>query len=63
MISFPIIASLALLPFVTAQSTNSALQIEAIEAHFTASGIVPSLLSAFNPSAVLTLNYAGKYQF
>jgi hypothetical protein len=59
MISFSIILSLTLLPFVIAQSSDPALQIEAIEAHFTASGIVPSLLSTFDPSAILTLNYAG----
>jgi hypothetical protein len=45
---------------VNAQSTNdTALGIAAIEAHFTNAGLVPSLLSSFVPSAVMTVNFAG----
>jgi len=57
MISLPIFVSLALLPFVSAQSASTGIQIEAIEAHFTASGIVPSLLSTFDPSAVISFSF------
>ncbi|KAL0947213.1 hypothetical protein HGRIS_013331 [Hohenbuehelia grisea] len=42
-----------------AVAQNTALEVEAIQAHFTAAGIVPSLLSTFNPSAVATLNFPG----
>ncbi|KAF5365674.1 hypothetical protein D9758_003144 [Tetrapyrgos nigripes] len=49
----------AILPFVSAQSDSPAFRIEGIEAHFTQSGIVPSLLSTFDPSALLTINYDG----
>ncbi|KAG5649602.1 hypothetical protein H0H81_002889 [Sphagnurus paluster] len=59
MISFPILVSIALLPFTLAQSTDTALQLAAIEAHFKQSLIVPQLLASFNPSALLTANYAG----
>ncbi len=59
MISVSVILSLALAPFVLGQSNNSELGIEAIEAHFTNAGIVPSLLASFDPSAVLTLSYNG----
>ncbi|KAK7043719.1 hypothetical protein VNI00_008331 [Paramarasmius palmivorus] len=51
--------SLALIPFVSAQSDNVALEVEAIKAHFTQSHIVPDLLASFNPSAYMTLNYEG----
>jgi phosphatidylethanolamine-binding protein (PEBP) family uncharacterized protein len=45
---------------VKAQSANdSALDILAIEAHFTGSGIVPSLLATFDPSAVMTVTFPG----
>jgi len=33
--------------------------VKAIEAHFSGAGLVPSFLETFNPSALLTLNYAG----
>jgi hypothetical protein len=63
MLSILVVVSLVILPFVTAQSTNdTALQIKAIEAHFSASGIVPSLLTSFHPNALLAINYAGKQQ-
>lgn len=61
MISFPIITALALLPFVLAQSNDTAVQIEAIEAHFTGAGIVPSLLSTFVPSALLNVSFDGTF--
>jgi hypothetical protein len=59
MISLPILVSLALIPFTLAQSSDTALQVAAIEAHFKQSQIVPSLLASFDPTALLTLNYAG----
>jgi hypothetical protein len=48
---------LSLVSSSVAQSTS--LGIEAIEAHFSQSRIVPDLFSSFIPSALLTLNYAG----
>jgi phosphatidylethanolamine-binding protein len=53
---------LSLVPLTLAQS-DTALQIEAIEAHFQQSGIVPSLLPTFNPLATLSLNFAGEFFF
>ncbi|KIY51130.1 PEBP-like protein, partial [Fistulina hepatica ATCC 64428] len=38
---------------------DNAFEVAAIEAHFTQSLLVPSLLQTFNPSALLTLTYAG----
>jgi len=60
MFALSFVISLALVPFVAAQAaqTNS-LNITAIEAHFTQSEIVPDLLSSFDPSALLTLNFTG----
>lgn len=52
--------SLALLPFAFAQESSD---IKAIEAHFTQSHIVPDLFASFNPSALLSLNYAGEPNF
>ena len=46
-------------PLVFAQSANNELAIEAIEAHYTGSGIVPALLSEFTPSALLHASFAG----
>ncbi|KAI0003224.1 phosphatidylethanolamine-binding protein [Russula compacta] len=47
-------------PLVYAQATNdTALGIAAIEAHFTNAQIVPSLLSTFDPSALMTVNFTG----
>lgn len=47
-------------PLVYAQATNgTALGIAAIEAHFTNALIVPSLLSTFDPSALMTVNFSG----
>lgn len=52
--------SLALLPFALAQES---LDVKAIEAHFTQSHIVPDLFASFNPSALLSLDYAGGANF
>lgn len=60
MIALCLLVSLTVLPFVTAQSDDTALQLKAIEAHFTQSQIVPSLLTTFDPSALLSVNYAGE---
>ena len=65
MIFAPVVLSFALasVKLVAAQnstaSNNTELGIAAIEAHFTQSGLVPSLLPTFEPSAVLTLSYSG----
>ena len=47
-------------PLVNAQATNgTALEIAAIEAHFTNAKLVPDLLTTFDPSAVLTVTFSG----
>lgn len=53
--------SLAFLSFAVAQSTapNPALQLQAIQAHFRQAELVPELLSSFEPSALLSVNFAG----
>lgn len=44
---------------VHAQSTNNtAIEIAAIEAHFKNADLVPSLLSTFNPTAVMTVTFS-----
>lgn len=44
---------------VNAQSSNdNAIGIAAIEAHFTGSGLVPSLLTSFDPSALMTVTFS-----
>ncbi|KAJ3473311.1 hypothetical protein NLI96_g13054 [Meripilus lineatus] len=58
MVFLPLVLSLAAAPFVLAQSNNTQLQIEGIEAHFNNSGLVPSLLTTFEPTAVFTLSFA-----
>ncbi|THH07259.1 hypothetical protein EW146_g9374 [Bondarzewia mesenterica] len=55
----PVALALSFASLVTAQSNNPALQIQAIQAHFSNAGLVPSLLSTFNPSAILNLTYSG----
>ncbi|KAF8876516.1 phosphatidylethanolamine-binding protein [Gymnopilus junonius] len=55
MFAITLLTSLTLIPFVNAQATS--LGVEAIEAHFSQSAIVPDLLASFNPSALLTLNF------
>lgn len=57
MISLYIFASLVTIPFVIAQSSDPGLEIEAIEAHFSGSGITPSLLPTFDPSALLSVTF------
>lgn len=57
MISLSVFASLAILPFVTAQASDPGLEIKAIQAHFSGSGITPSLLPTFDPSAVLSVTF------
>lgn len=57
MFSLPLVLSLALLPFVSAQ--DSSVGIKAIEAHFKQSHIVPNLLKSFEPTALLSLNFPG----
>ncbi|PAV24395.1 phosphatidylethanolamine binding protein [Pyrrhoderma noxium] len=42
-----------------AQSSNTALEIEAIQAHFTNAGLVPDLLSTFDPSALMSVSFDG----
>ncbi|KAF5331022.1 hypothetical protein D9619_005724 [Psilocybe cf. subviscida] len=57
MFSLSLVAAIALVPFAVAQ--QGALGIQAIEAHFLQSHIVPDLFQSFTPDALLTLNYAG----
>ncbi|KAJ4488245.1 phosphatidylethanolamine-binding protein [Lentinula aciculospora] len=54
----PVFFALAI-PFVSAQSNDTAVQIEAIEAHFTQAALVPELLTTFDPSSILTINFDG----
>ncbi|KLO07385.1 PEBP-like protein [Schizopora paradoxa] len=54
--------SLSLISAALAQSNttnNTAVGIEAIQAHFSNAGIVPSLLATFDPSALMTVDYSG----
>lgn len=51
--------ALALLSQAQTNGNNTELGIEAIEAHFINSAIVPSLLKNFTPSAVLTVSFNG----
>ncbi|KAH7889809.1 phosphatidylethanolamine-binding protein [Phlebopus sp. FC_14] len=50
---------LVVVPLVHAQSSSKAVQIEAIVAHFRGSGLVPSFLPAFSPTALLAVSYKG----
>ena len=59
MFTLPALAALAVASLVTAQSGNTALELAAIKAHFQAAGLVPSLLSTFDPSAILNVTYEG----
>ncbi|KAJ3849967.1 phosphatidylethanolamine-binding protein [Lentinula lateritia] len=58
MIVLPVILALSI-PFVSAQANDTAVQIEAIEAHFTQAALVPELLATFDPSSILTINFDG----
>jgi phosphatidylethanolamine-binding protein (PEBP) family uncharacterized protein len=55
MFSLPVLLSLALVPFVSAQ--DNTVGIKAIEAHFKQSHLVPNLFDAFEPTALLSLNF------
>ncbi|KAF8163020.1 phosphatidylethanolamine-binding protein [Crassisporium funariophilum] len=55
MFPLSVIISLAIVPFAAAQGT--ALDLKAIEAHFTQSALVPDLFATFKPTALLSLNY------
>ncbi|KAG6861738.1 hypothetical protein C0995_012743 [Termitomyces sp. Mi166 len=59
MIYLTILASLTLFPFTLGQANDTTFQIAAIEAHFKQSQIVPQLLTSFDPSALLSVNFAG----
>ncbi|KAF5376533.1 hypothetical protein D9757_008288 [Collybiopsis confluens] len=61
MFALPIILALAI-PLVAAQSNDTAVQIEAIEAHFAQAALVPQLLVNFTPTALLTINFQGKHR-
>jgi phosphatidylethanolamine-binding protein len=61
-ILFPTAVALSFLgSFVYAQSndTTNALGIAAIEAHFDGALIVPELIAAFDPSAIMSVNFTG----
>jgi phosphatidylethanolamine-binding protein len=60
MLSFITLAVLAFTPQALSQSTGSSSQVSVIEAHFKQAQIVPSLLPTFEPTALLSINYAGK---
>jgi phosphatidylethanolamine-binding protein len=49
----------ALLSHAQTTTNNTQLGVEAIEAHFSNAGIVPSLLKQFTPSGLLTVNFNG----
>jgi hypothetical protein len=59
MFNLPVFVSLAIASLATAQSSNPTLDLVAIKAHFQAAGLVPSFLSTFDPSAVLSIAYTG----
>jgi len=59
MVFLSLVISLAAAPFVLGQTNNTQLGIQAIEAHFTNAGLVPSFLATFDPSALFTLDFAG----
>ncbi|KJA27255.1 hypothetical protein HYPSUDRAFT_198521 [Hypholoma sublateritium FD-334 SS-4] len=56
MICLTLVATLALAHLSVAQVS---VGVEAIEAHFQQSAVVPDLLASFNPSALISLNFAG----
>lgn len=53
------ISCAAILSFVSAQSSNTQLQIESVQAQFQNAQLVPIPVPVFNPSAVLTANFGG----
>jgi len=58
MLSLSIVASFALIPLAAAQQ-NVNLELAAVKAHFEQSRLVPELIEAFNPTALITVNYPG----
>jgi phosphatidylethanolamine-binding protein len=58
MLSLSIVASFALIPLAAAQQ-NVNLELAAAKAHFEQSLLVPELIEAFNPTALITVNYPG----
>ncbi|KAL5532945.1 hypothetical protein ACEPAF_4719 [Sanghuangporus sanghuang] len=55
----PLLLALSLVPFVVAQDSNVALDIEAIQAHFSNAGLVPDLLTTFTPVAAMSVSFDG----
>jgi phosphatidylethanolamine-binding protein len=53
------LSSLGALVYAQSSNVTVPLEIAAIEAHFQNSGLAPSLLSAFSPSAIMTVNFTG----
>jgi phosphatidylethanolamine-binding protein len=54
-----IISFAAILSLVSAQSNNTQLQIESIEAQFQNAGLVPIPVPVFSPTALLTASFNG----
>lgn len=55
-----LLVATSLAALANAQSTNNtAVGIEAIEAHFTQAGLVPDLLTTFDPSAIMAVSFDG----
>jgi hypothetical protein len=52
-------AVLSLLGSLANAQDMQAYGIAAIEAHFTQAGLVPNLLTAFNPSSLMTVTFPG----
>lgn len=46
-------------PAVSVQPNSTVVEIEAIKAHFTQSGLVPAFLPQFAPSALLAVSFKG----
>jgi len=59
MIASTLLLSLALLPFASAQTNNTAFELEAIQAHFAAADLVPQLIPSINPTVLLTVSFNG----
>ena len=59
MFALPLLLSAVFAPVILAQNQNIPLQIQGIEAQFNNSGIVPSLLATFDPTAVLNVSFTG----
>ncbi|KAF8448077.1 phosphatidylethanolamine-binding protein [Boletus edulis BED1] len=62
MLSFKLLGlalALCSIPLVLAQPNNTQVEIEAVTAHFTQSGLVPAVLPKFTPSALLAVSFKG----